>query len=186
MLEPLWGLPKEMPAGKCLPASHSNADNEYTSCDYNQSMSTSVRQDRERGANLITRWLGGSITTFEFDDNWPYESQDAGVVDIGRELWSHYIDNKEHLLNPADLSPDEVTLLKRCLGFLRSNADYVPVPYEEAMPWKPSLLTKVFGPRERPWETLRLVVNPEREKWWPFKDSIQYDSAMESKLRDLE
>jgi hypothetical protein len=67
-----------------------------------------------------------------------------------------------------------VLTLKRYLAFLRSGEPYEPVPYEEVFPWKPHLFTRLFGVKERPWETMGLKIDPVREKWWPFADETQY------------
>ncbi len=75
---------------------------------------------------------------------------------------------------------EEVLLLKRCLAFLRSGDHYEPVPYEEALPWKPNLLTRLLGVKERPWETTRIKVSLERQRWWPFADELRYRRGMKA------
>ncbi len=136
--------------------------------------------DREKAAKLVAQWCDGEITNWDLDDAWPYESQDRAVVDIGRELWCHYSDYPKARLKLSALSAAETQLLKRCLEFLKSTEEYEPVPYEEVVPWKPSVLTRLFGVKERPWETMRLKVNTERQQWWPFADEAQWQKTMTS------
>ena len=135
--------------------------------------------DREKGANLIARWLDGEVTNYEFDDEWPYESIDLGVADIGKELWNHYSDERKQRLIVGDLSAEQVALLNRCLLFLKSSEVYESTPREPSGPWKSSLLQRVFGVTERPWEQTHLVVGPERIEWWPFASREQWRSATE-------
>lgn len=130
--------------------------------------------DREKAAALIAAWLEGQITNWDFEDEWPEKSVDPAVVDIGRELWHFYSDFPQRRLGVSKLSPDELAVLRRCVEFLRSSERYEPVPYEEAIPWKRTFLTKLFGVKERPWETMRLKIDPERRKWWPFADEAQW------------
>jgi hypothetical protein len=137
-----------------------------------------VARDRERAAVLIARWFEGGITNWDFEDEWPERSDDRAVVDIGRSLWRLYSDFPQRPLELSNLSPDELAVLKRCLEFLRSSEYYQPVPYEEAVPWKPNFLTRLFGVKERPWETMRLKIDPERQKWWPFADQAQWRKVM--------
>ena len=136
-----------------------------------------INADREKAAALIARWLEGGITNWDFEDEWPELSDDRAVVDIGRALWRLYSDFPQRPLGDSNLSPDELAVLKRCLEFLRSAERYDPVPYEEAVPWKPNFLTSLFGVKERPWETMRLKIDPERQKWWPFADEAQWRNA---------
>jgi hypothetical protein len=137
-----------------------------------------VLADRKKAAELVKQWFDGSVTNYKIDDEWPYESKDRAVADIGKELWGHYSDSPEHELKPSYLSREEILLLKRCLAFLQSSERYTSVAYEEAVPWKPNLVTKLFGVKERPWETLRLNVPVERRDWWPFADQGQCEKVM--------
>lgn len=129
--------------------------------------------DREKAAALIARWLEGNVATWDFEDEWPELSEDRAVVDIGRSLWRLYSDFPQRPLTILNLSADELAMLQRCLAFLQSGENYEPVPYEEAAPWKPNLLTRLFG-KARPWETMRLKIDPERQKWWPFAGEAQW------------
>jgi hypothetical protein len=133
-----------------------------------------INADREKAAALIARWLEGGITNWIFEDEWPELSDDRAVVDIGRALWSLYSDYPQRPLGLSNLSLDEVSLLERCLAFLRSCERYEPVPYAEALAWKPTFLTRLFRVNERPWETMQLNIHPERQKWWPFADEAQW------------
>lgn len=148
--------------------------------DHPQSSSNSkvVLNDRLRAAELVERWLDSRITNHEIDDEWPYDSADQAVADIGKELWCHYSDSPRHGLKASYLSRQEILLLKRCFAFLRSGEPYTLVPYKEAVAWKPNLITKLFGVKERPWESLRLSVPTERRVWWPFADQAQCEQVM--------
>ncbi len=64
--------------------------------------------DREKAAILVSRWLEGNISSQEFEDEWPEDSGDLAVIDIGRELWCHYNDNPSEHLDVSNLSPEEV------------------------------------------------------------------------------
>ena len=56
-------------------------------------MSASVDlADRQKAARLLAQWLENSIDNWDFDDEWPYDSRDLAVADIGRELWCYYSD----------------------------------------------------------------------------------------------
>jgi hypothetical protein len=136
-----------------------------------------AKEDRDKAAMLIARWLEGNVTNWEFEDEWPELSDDRAVVDIGRALWRLYSDSPQSPLKPSNLSSDELSVLRRCLMFLQSSARYEPVPYEEAVPWKPGLFTKLLGVKARPWETMRLKIDPERQQWWPFADETQWRKA---------
>ena len=143
------------------------------SCNFNMADPT-LNADRHKAATLIARWLQGSITNWQLEDEWPEQSTDRGVVDIGRAMWTLYPDFPERPLKPSNLDPEHLALLQRCLSFLRSDASYEAVPYEEATQWKPNLLTRLLGVKERPWETMRLKIEPERQKWWPFANEAQW------------
>jgi len=136
-----------------------------------------IEIDREKGANLISRWLDGKVTNHEFDDEWPYDSLDLGVADIGKELWLHYSDVRKKRLSVEVLSADEIALLKRCLLFLRCSEVYESTPREPSGPWNPGLLQRILGVTERPWEQTHLVVGPERKAWWPFAGEEQWRKA---------
>ena len=136
--------------------------------------------DRNKAVQLLDRWLADDIMNSEFDDEWPYSSEDRAVVDIGRELWLHYSDSPKTRLKASDLSTEELQLLNRCLAFLITSEDYEPVATEEAVRWKRGFLAKLFGAPMRPWETLRLKISPDRQKWWPFADEAQYRRVMRS------
>jgi hypothetical protein len=133
-----------------------------------------AKGDREKAAALIARWLEGNVTNWDFEDEWPEQSDDRAVVDIGRALWRLYSDFPQRPLNASNLSANELAVLRKCLAFMQSGESYEPVPYEEAVPWKPNLLTRLFGVKERPWETMRLKIDAERQKWWPFADEAQW------------
>ena len=137
-----------------------------------------MHPDRAKAAQLIAQWLEARISNWDFDDAWPYESEDRAVVDIGRALWCFYSDSPEKRLEISNLDSEQLLVLKRCLAFLTSNENYEPVAYEERVPWKRGVLTSLLGIRERPWETLRLKVDPERQRWWPFADEAQCRRAM--------
>ena len=136
--------------------------------------SSVVPVDREKAASLIARWLEGKVSNWDFEDEWPTPSDDRAVVDIGHALWRLYSDFPQRPLKVLDLSGEEMAVLKRCLEFLQSRESYEPVPYEEAIPWKPNLLTRLFGVTERPWETMRLKIDPGRQKCWPFANESQW------------
>ena len=131
-------------------------------------------KNRERAAVLIERWLKSSVTNWDFEDEWPDSSEDRAVVDIGRELWRLYSDSPERLLNVSDLSAEELALLRRCLAFLHSKEPYEPVPYEEAAPRKANVFTELLAVKKKPWEAMRLKIDSERQKWWPFANEVQW------------
>jgi hypothetical protein len=130
--------------------------------------------DRLKAATLVAQWLEGSITNWDFEDEWPELSDDLAVVDIGIALWPLYNDNAEEFLGVSRLSGDELALLKRCYEFLRSSESYIAVAYEEAVPWKADLFSRVLGVRNRPWETMRMKIDSERQHWWPFESAEQF------------
>ena len=133
--------------------------------------------DRSAGVQLIARWMAGRITNFEFDDEWPYKSNDRAVSDVGMELWLHYTDAQEVQLNAMELTVAERQLLSRCLAFLKSTEEYVPVSYDQAKRWKHGMLSWLLGIREPPWETRRLRISSERRDWWPFADRRQFEQV---------
>lgn len=136
--------------------------------------------DREKAASLIARWLAGDVTNWVFEDEWPEDSEDPAVVDIGRKLWLLYSDYPNRLLQVSNLSTEEIALLNRCLSFVQSDEVYDTSPYEEAIPWKQNLLAKILGTNERPWETMRLKIDPARQDWWPFRDEAQWRRVIDS------
>jgi hypothetical protein len=139
-----------------------------------------VQSSRETAAGLVAQWLEGKTTNWNFEDQWPENPEDPALVEIGAVLWSFYSDYPERPLQTSNLSTERLQALERCLAFLRSDEPYEPLPRKEATPSKPNLLARVFGKRKPRWETLRFRIDPERQRWWPFRDEIQCRAVMKS------
>jgi len=121
---------------------------------------------------LIERWLEGTITNLEFDDQWPWNSADPGVLDIGKELWRYYDDFDESTLTPQTLSEEQRTILERCARFLKSDEPYQPLQKQNSHRSRlRSLISRIFG------SMMELVVDDERKKWWPYADRNQFSKG---------
>jgi hypothetical protein len=107
------------------------------------------------------------------------------VSDIGKELWLHYDDRRESRLNTTDLTDDEVDLLHRCIAFLESNEEYLPVNYEEPGSRKPAWLRRLSGTRNATWESKHMVISPDRAAVWPCADQSQCQRVMDGYKRHL-
>lgn len=122
-------------------------------------------------ALLIRRWLKGTITNYELDDQWPWRSRDRGVVDVGKETWRYYNDFPEQTLSTRALTKEEIEVLHRCLRFLESSQPYL-VP--EIEPPKRSPLRTLFSRVSGGKHNMTVVVDDQRKKWWPYADEVQY------------
>lgn len=127
------------------------------------------RADRDEAARLLERWLSGTITNYEIDDAWPWNSEDAAVVDIGRETWRYYSDFPEQPLSTGSMSGERKAVLLRCVSFLHTNEPYL-LPEGVGVTWGP--LRKFFG-RFLKREEIDLM-STERKLWWPFADELHY------------
>lgn len=135
-------------------------------------MRNTSADDRNLAAQMIARWLEGRISNQEFDDQWPWKSEDSGVVDIGSELWTLFDDFPETVLNTSTLRSEDVDLLRRCLSFLESEEHYEPVGREQHREGT-GLISKLFGFRQKYPESMSLKIPESRRKWWPFLDESQ-------------
>lgn len=125
------------------------------------------REDRDRGAEILRRWLAGSITNFEFDDQWPYRSHDRAVAEIGRELWKYFDDFPEKQLSTDDLNAATKDLIVRCLDFLQTG-----LPYEYNVSRLP--LSERIATFFRP---APLNLSPDERQFWPFSSSEERKNA---------
>jgi hypothetical protein len=136
-------------------------------------MSITSASDRKKAAHLVAQWLDGRITNYEIDDQWPWESEDFAVVDIGSELWTLFDDFPETRLNVSAMRPEDVGLLRRCLRFLESGEHYEPVPREQRQETK-GIVAKLLGFGQKCPEAMPLKIPESRRNWWPFGDESQW------------
>ena len=128
-------------------------------------------EDRKRAALLVTQWLEGKITNHQIDDQWPWESGDPAVVDIGSALWTLFDDFPEIRLDVSGMGAEDVDLLRRCLRFLESGEHYEPVARERHK--ARSIVAKMLGIGRKCPETMPLKIPESRRMWWPFLDQSQ-------------
>lgn len=85
---------------------------------------------REIAAQVLQRFLDGSITNDEFEDEFPRDQRDPVLVTIRHCVWGHYSDLSRHKLTGKYApTPEAKALLERCLLFLKSNLEFEwPVP----------------------------------------------------------
>jgi hypothetical protein len=135
--------------------------------------------DRTRASALVAAWLSSSVTNQDFDDDWPWNTPDPAVLDIGTELWSLYDDFPKSLLDPDKLQPDQKELLVRCGLFLGSAEQYKPV--ERINTQSRGLFSKLLGMSQADPPSLQLTVPDERKAWWPFADEEQFRRVVASR-----
>jgi hypothetical protein len=130
--------------------------------------------DRENATTLIQRWIDGDITNFEFDDLWPWRSNDKAINEIGLELWRYFTDNKRIVLSLCHLTAEQAEILTRCKLFLESDFAYV----HHIFPQRNDLWTRLG--RSSYYDTK--AVSPETRSYWPFANAEQMGQAASLKI----
>lgn len=134
------------------------------------------RVARDRAALLLRRFAAGRITNFQFDEEYPGPSVDAGVRAVGDRAWNLYDDFREHRLEPAPALRREIA---RWVVFLHSDAEYA---------WPRCPFVSIRAPRWLNWLSGGLLHRRQDEefaRWarrgddsaWPFHTTGQVAAA---------
>lgn len=98
------------------------------------------RQARERCIELLQSLDAGSITNWQFEDQWPDESYDLAVTEIGHNLWLLYDDFPEKKLSSSEIGLTNLDVC-RIVSFLLTDLEYQwPATEPKRWTWK-SLFT---------------------------------------------
>jgi hypothetical protein len=119
-------------------------------------------EDQAKASKIIERWFQGTITNDEFDDEWPWNSSDPAIREIGRELWSYFDDDPTNTLTET-----QIDVLIRSLDFLNTALAY----HYEIYPQPRTLWGKLKGP----FVSQQTRLTTEQEKHWPFSSISERD-----------
>lgn len=127
------------------------------------------RKARQNASELLGRWRTGTVTNWEFEDQWP-ASQDRGVRAIGSRLSCFYSDSPKSVLSVSALHDDELELLNRCAIFLQSDEEYAWPDFDfEREGLRPlEALFRGQGTKTQRWREFASTGNIAK---WPFLES---------------
>jgi hypothetical protein len=133
---------------------------------------------RKRAVGLIRQFIDGQISNDEYDNNYPDDTQDQGLLVVYDRLWIFYSDLHTHRLDKNSLSSEDREIIERCLAFLNTDLEYEGAPLRERKP-----ITGIgdffrrLSPGNRPYS----VLGEQSQKastfytpWWPFASEEQY------------
>lgn len=135
-------------------------------------------EKRKTAVELIRKFVNGQITNDEYDNSYPDNTQDNGLLVIYDRLWFFYSDLRTHRLGEDDLANEERELIKRCIEFLRSNLEYEGPLLRERKPISGlgDFFRRLF-PREKPYSVLSEQSRKDsafETPWWPFSNEEQF------------
>ena len=80
---------------------------------------------RDQAARLVASFRDGAISSDQFGDQFPRDSEDQALEQIYQMLWFSYDDLHEHKLDDKHpLDPRQREMFDRCVLFLDSNLEY--------------------------------------------------------------
>ena len=133
---------------------------------------------RKRAVGLIRQFVDGQISNDEYDNNYPDDTQDQGLLVVYDRLWIFYSDLRTHRLDKNSLSSEDREVIKRCIAFLNTDLEYEGAHLRERKP-----ITGIgdflrrLSPNNRP----DSVLGDQSQKastfytpWWPFANEEQY------------
>jgi hypothetical protein len=83
------------------------------------------RAKRLRAEQVLREFLQGTISNFDFEEQFPQSGPDKALVAIANVVWFTYDDLSTHrLVNEHALSEAESEILARCLLFLATDLEY--------------------------------------------------------------
>jgi len=140
------------------------------------------RAKRLRAEQVLREFVQGTISNFDFEEQFPQSGPDKVLVAIANMVWFTYDDLSTHrLVDEHALSEGESEILARCLLFLGTDLEYFG-PTRFVAPDVPKdndpsgrlerLLNRIAG---------RQTISSQLEEWnlatWPFKDPQQLQQA---------
>jgi hypothetical protein len=121
------------------------------------------KRSRTELAQLIRRFMDGSITNDQFVDSYP-RSPDRAISAIETVIWFAYDDLHEHrLTGKYALTLHGHRIFENCILFLGTDLEYSV----EAS------FIGIFASVKRLWRWISRTEQPEPPKWWPFDNQEQ-------------
>ncbi len=132
------------------------------------------RKNRIKGASLIREFLDCHITNDEFDEQYPHNSYDPALKNIGQRLWFFWSDLETHRLDGKHaLNVEQRAIAKRCIQFLETDLEYTG----------PSVKIDPLAWLKRGWKSLtRQYAYDSDQLWWPFANEEQSKSAKDRQI----
>ncbi|SRR6266567_9541410 len=133
---------------------------------------------RKRAVDLVRRFIDGQISNDEYDNDFPDDTQDQGLLVVYDRLWFLYSDLRTHRLDKNTLSSEDRKLIERCITFLKTDLEYDGPPLRER---KPISGLRDFFRRLSPSKEPYSLMGEQSQKdsafvtpWWPFASEEQY------------
>jgi hypothetical protein len=133
---------------------------------------------RKKAIDLIRKFVEGQISNDEYDNSFPDETQDKGLLVVYDRLWFLYSDLHTHRLDEGSLSSADRELIERCITFLSTDLEYEGPQIRERKPitGMKDFFKRLF-PSERPYSLMG--EQSQRDSafvtaWWPFPSEEQY------------
>lgn len=126
-------------------------------------------EGRREAADILRLFKTGQITNDELERRWPRGNHKA-VEEIRRIVWYMYDDLREHYYQP---SPQADDLLRRCVDFLETEAEYRwPIPNPLLVLASVPLSVLTLGLANK-----LLWRKYDFPDYWPFATSAETESA---------
>lgn len=131
------------------------------------------RESRNLMADAIDKFLSGGCDNWELDDVlFKVKTEDPMCLQIRRQVWFFYDDDRRYILNAVEALPQEcVGILKRWTFILRTGERWGRI-YKERSNTRPWL--KFVMARLKPKPQFRS--NP----YWPFDNNASWESFRKS------
>jgi hypothetical protein len=133
---------------------------------------------RKRAVDLIRRFIDGQISNDEYDNDFPDDTQDQGLLVVYDRLWLLYSDLRTHRLDKDTLSSEERELIERCITFLNTDLEYEGPPLRERKPISGlGDLFRRLSPNKNPYSLMGEQSQKDSvfvTRWWPFTSVEQY------------
>lgn len=133
------------------------------------------RKSRDAFAELLTRFISGELSNFDFEKLTP-NTKDRAILGMEHSLWCFYDDCKEHKMDGDHTFPEETEkTIARWILFLRTDQEYEwpDISYPGVRPIEHSLISKLFnGPKRE-----RKFMHFGDYSVWPFFEVDSYENA---------
>jgi hypothetical protein len=138
---------------------------------------------RKQAASLIRQFVDGRISNYNYDSDFPDDTSDQGLLAIYDRLWLLYSDLALSRFDKSKLTDEELSVIERCVAFLRTDLEYEGPQLRERKPFDG--LKSLWGRLVSPQPESALGEDAERDSvfhsgWWPFASEGQYLASKEA------